>query len=182
MGNSVIYNRLAKCGLRGAAESLKEEIRMRRKSIGDKRDLAVKIAEDEMWNVFRPIVEKLEKQKQDDEGNQLTGCTDDLDEFLDPDYKETDPGKRLRDGLLWTAEEIRRVVTDTTDGTTVDLSRAATPPPTAWAVFCLESFARKSPEKRAELISRVLPFATRSHDPSDSETADEGSGGLLDTL
>jgi hypothetical protein len=181
-----IANRLNTTGLRQAADTYREEVRTRlvKENGGAKRNReAVNDASwEEMWEVFRPAVERWEKEKRDSEPPQLLGCSDDLEEFLDPNYSESDPGKWLRDGLIWTAAEIRRVVRDSPDGTTVDLARAKTPPPTAWAVFCLESFARKSPDKRSDLIARVLTFATRSHDAPDETTSDEHDGGFLDSV
>lgn len=185
MGNAVTYNRLARCGLRPAAESYKEEVRLRRKAAGDDRATASRTAEDAMWEVFKPALERAEKQ-QDRAGVDppLTGCTDDLNQFLDPDYHETDPGKWLRDGLIWTAAEIRRVVIDSDEGTKVDLARASTKPPTAWAVFVLEAFARKPPDKRGELIGRVMPFATRTHEEEGGTEGKDAAehNGFLDSM
>lgn len=187
MGSAAVYNRLARCGLRPAAEAYKNEVRLRRKAAGDDRATAVQAAEDAMLDLFIPLCkarEEAEAQKKQQQSDPpLTGCVDDLDQFLDPEYAESDPGKWLRDGLIWTAAEIRRVVIDSADGTSVDLTRASTPPPTAWAVFCLEAFARRPPSKRGELIPRVMPFATRSHEeeaagPGDSTEAN----GFLDSI
>lgn len=186
MGNPAIYNRLYRFGLRPAADAYKDEVRQRRKAAGDDKRAANQAAEDAMWDAFRPAVEQLEKQqleKQEQEGiAPLAGCADDVDQFLDPDYTETDPGKWLRDGLIWTAAEIRRVVVDSDGTTTVDLSRAHTKPPTAWAVFCLESFARKPIDKRGELIARVLPFAMRSHDTPHQAGNAAQTEGFLDSI
>lgn len=182
MDKAGICRRLAKSGLREAADAYKEEVRSRRKASGETRDKAGMGAWSEMWDSFRPAVERWEMGQGEGDA-QLTGCPDDVDQFLDPDYHESDPGKWLRDGLIWTAAEIRRVVIDSSEGTTVDLTRAKTKPPTAWAIFCLESFARKTPDKRGELIARVLPFATRSHDPPGIPGDDEGSTrGFLDGI
>jgi len=179
MNKAGIANRLSKAGLRDAAESLREEIRLRRKGAGEDRDSASQAAWAEMWDTFRPVVERWEKGQFKETETPLTGCPIDVDPFLDPDYTEKDPGKWLRDGLIWTAAEIRRVVIDSDEGTRIDLARARTKPPTAWAVFCLESFARKPPAKRGELIARVLPFATRSHETAPIETDSNDVDGFL---
>jgi hypothetical protein len=195
-----ISHRLSSAGLRHAADAYREEVRQRLarcKPKGTTKEQLLEDAWNEMWEVFKPPLERWEKEREKEKvpeapktpepqvppEPQLVGCTDDLDQFLDPLYSETDPGKQLRDGLLWTAFEIRRIVTDSENTTTIDLARAKTPPPTAWAVFCLESFARKPPDKRAELIGRVLPFATRAHNPSPPKTEQlEEDGGFLDDI
>lgn len=185
MNKAGIINRLQKLGLRDAAEAYREEVRIRRKGSGENRDAASLAAWGEMWDVFKPIVEKQEKDKEQEKesGDTLTGCTTDVDQYLDPDYSETDPGRWIRDGLIWAASEIRRVVVDTAEGTTIDLQFAKTKPPTAWAIFCLESYARKPPSQRGELISKALPFALKRHDQKDEADVDsESGGGFLDSI
>jgi hypothetical protein len=179
MDKAGIANRLSRAGLRNAAEAYREEVRRRILRGQEKRDrdAASEGAWGEMWDLFRPLVEKCEASKAggtEDASAPLLGCETDLEQFLDPHYTEQDPGKWLRDGLIWVASEIRRVVVDSEEGTTVVLSRAKTPPPTAWAVFVLESFARKPPEKRGELITRVLPFAQRSHEAPENPEPEDG--------
>ncbi len=187
MNKAGIANRLSKAGLRNVAEAYREEVRRRiAQAQGGKtrdRDSVSAAAWQEMWDTFRPVVERREEQQAEGANEpDLAGCAADLDDLLDPEYTETDPGKWLRDGLIWAAAEIRRVVIDSDEGTTVDLTRAKSPPPTAWAVFCVETFARKKPSQRGELIGKVLPFATRSHDVLDGEGQHQESGGFLDTL
>ena len=176
-----ITNRLAQLGLRKVAEAYREEVRPRLKVKSKTRDEASLAAWTEMWKLFEPVCEMWEKEREGrpDGETPLLGCADDLDQFLDPTYSETDPGKWLRDGLLWTAAEIRRVVRDSAEGTSVDLARAKIPPPTPWAVFCLEEFARKPPSKRGDLIARVMPFATKQHDPTEPPAPE---GGFLDEI
>ena len=170
MGSPSEYRRLEQFGLRDLAESYKEEVRKRlaREQGGSKRDRADvrQQAEDAMWKLYLPAIQEREAAESE---SALVGCSGDLEQFLDPDYKETDPGKWLRDGLIWTAAEIRRVVIDSDEGTRVDLARAHTKPPTAWAVFCLEAFARKAPANRGDLIAKVMSFATRSHEPAPTQ-------------
>lgn len=182
MNKAGIANRLSKAGLRNAAEAYREEVRRRlAQDQGGKerdRDQVSAAAWQEMWDAFRPTVELWEKgqQGQGDEELALFGCPEDVDAFLDPNYTEQDPGKWLRDGLIWTAAEIRRVVTDTSAGVVIDLTKAKTKPPTAWAVFCLESYARRPPAKRADLIAKVLPFATKATEDAGGTGSPEGKG------
>lgn len=189
MNKAGIANRLQKCGLRNAAEAYKEEVRIRRKSNGENRDAASLAAWSEMWDVFRPIVERQErmvlKESESNKGGNsdtLTGCAADVEQYLDPDYSEPDPGRWLRDGIIWTAAEIRRVVADTSEGTTINLQAAKTKPPTAWAIFCLESYARKPPSQRGALIAKVLLFAIKIHDPPEGKDDPENAGGFLDSI
>jgi len=186
-----ISRRLGGAGLQAQADAYREEIRRRlaRERGGSSRDREAVNDESwrEMWEVFKPLVERREKEKEkaaakDSDGRTLVGLPDDVGPFLDPNYAEKDPGKWIRDGLLWTAAEIRRVLTDSGNETTVDLARAKTPPPTVWAVFCLESYAWKAPDKRGDLIARVLTFATRTRDPSDPPGNQDEDGGFLHEL
>jgi hypothetical protein len=199
LDRSAIHHRTTKLGIRPLADALRNEIRARHLNTGATRNNAGRAAWDEMWQHVRPVVEHLEaraaKQHAANPDNPpepaLIGSPDDPTPHLDPDYSERDPGKRLRDGLLWTAEEIRRVVRDpgphgatesVVTTTTIDLARAATPPPSAWAIFLLETYARQSPEDRAkDLIARVLPFATRDHDPI-PQNDNDSPGGFLDQV
>jgi hypothetical protein len=196
MNKLAVTNRLTAACLRVPAEAYRDEVRKRlaKERGGEKRDREA-VNDDsweEMWELFLPLVEQVEKKKEKEREKEkraesgdertLSVLTDDIDKFLDPNYSENDPGKWLRDGLIWTAAEIRRVVLDSENETTIDLARAKTPPPTAWAVFCLESFARKSPDKRSDLIARVLTFATRSTNAPDDSTTEERSGGFLDSI
>ena len=184
MNKAGIANRLSKAGLRNVAEAYREEVRIRLAAAqGGKdrdRDKVSLQAWQEMWDLYRPVVERLEQKDQAGEPDPLTWMLDeDLDQFLDPYYEEADPGKWLRDGLLWTAAEIRRVVADSGEGTTVDLSRAKSKPPTAWAVFCLEAYARKPPSRRGDLIAQVLRFAAKvDSGTAVEEDKDEGEGFL----
>ena len=184
MNKAEIIRRLARAGVRDAADAFREEVRQRLASeAGGKtrnRQAVTTAAWMGMWDHFRPIVERIEQDKAAE--RPLIGSPEDPDEYLDPHYSETDPGRWLRDGLIWVAAEIRRVVIDAEDGTHIDLTRARTPPPTAWAVFCLESFARLRPAKRGELIGRVLPFAERSTTGITYGTTRDATGGYLDAL
>jgi hypothetical protein len=105
----------------------------------------------------------------------------DIDSLLDPHYSETVPARWIRDGLIWVAAEFRRVVSDSPDQSTINLHQAKVPPPTPWAIFVLESFARRNPAKRADLISRVLSFASKST-PSTEQAAQIAESGDLDFL
>jgi len=158
---------------------------------------------EKMWQVFGPAVKRFEqeqaaakeqaKQQAADEARrkeeekqaqkekqellpQLAGLPDTTtDEILDPDYKETDRGKQLRDGLLWVAFEFDRVITDTDDGPVATLTAASSPPPNAFAVGMLRTYALSGLDKRRELFGRALNFATKTHDEARPEDDDSGS-------
>ena len=63
MANAGIGSRLAKAGVREAADAYKEEIRRRLKYEGADRDTANHQAWDDMWDAYRPIVERFEAEK-----------------------------------------------------------------------------------------------------------------------
>lgn len=192
-------NRLQNCKLRGAAEAYREEVRIRiARDQGGKRDrdTASLAAWQEMWDVFRPIVERYEADKAtvkaaqnetvEPPAPQLIGLPKLSDDLLDPDYTETDPGKQLRDGLLWPIFEWMRVIRDTPEGPVADIKAASKPPPNTFALFTLSTYALSGTDKRRELITRGLAFATKSHDtvePKD-ENQDEivQPGGFLDEI
>lgn len=201
--NTSLYNRLAKAGLREAAESLKDEVRQRRKAAGDNQATARQAADDAMSEAFKPILERWEKQQAaatqtlkdtkakaieaaspqqpEPPAPQLAGLpvnTNALADLLSTNYSEADPGKQLRDGLLWTVFEWMRVVKDTEAGPVVDIAAASTPPPNAFALFILATYALGSIDKRKELVTRALAFATKSHDPEDTNQGDDEEGFL----
>ncbi len=186
MDRAAAIGRLARLRLRPAADALREEIRHRHRADGKLRDDALERAWVEMWAHFEPVAEELERQKKaadvPDEPSPLRGMPEDVDAILDPGYNEADPGKWLRDGLLWVAAEIRRVLRDDADGPIIDLARARTPPPTAFAVFIAEHYARKAPGDRGELIARVMPLACKQHEPQQQGNTDGAEGGFLDTI
>ena len=200
MNKAGMANRLQNCKLRGAAEAYREEVRIRiaREQGGSKRDRdTVSLAAwQEMWDVFRPIVERYEADKAavkaaqnetvEPPAPQLIGLPKFSNDLLDPDYTETDPGKQLRDGLLWPIFEWMRVISDTPEGPVADIKAASKPPPNAVALFTLSTYALSGTDKRRELITRALAFATKSHDnvePKD-ENQDEivQPGGFLDEI
>ena len=174
MTDPTMWSRINTNGLKKPADALKEEIRLRLRAEQPSRNITEKktanvAAEELTWELFRPICDKMEKLKaaaagsSPDELELVTSYQDaDIDSLLDPQYSEADPGRWIRDGLIWTAAEFRRVVSDSHNQATINLHHAKNPPPTAWAIFVLESFARRQPAKRADLISRVLTFANRS--------------------
>lgn len=193
---SEICRRLSKCGLRKIADAYREEVRIRlaREAGGQKRDrVAVTVAAwEDMWNQFRPAVEKRERELIAEAPNsepvapQLAGLPPISDDLLDPDYSERDPGRQLRDSLLWAAMEWMRIIRDTDDGPVVDLAAASTPPPTPFALFVLSAYALGNVDKRRELISRALAFATKSHEsePEPPAAGDDSPppGGFLDDI
>ena len=194
MDKAGMANRLGKAGLRNQAEAYMDEVRHRigRDQGGKQRDRAEvnAAAWSEMWDTFRPCVERIEQQIKKQKTEKvpppepaLTGLPADIDSVLDPDYTEPDPGKQLRDGLLWTVSEWMRVVRDTPEGPVITLDRAGSPPPNAYALFILSSYALAPGDKRRDLISRSLAFATRGYDAPDATDPEHvSSGGFLNGL
>ena len=172
-------NRLASVGLREPAEAYKEVIRRRERGKGADRETAKDVAWEEMREVYLPVLERKEREREEHERKlneaiegkftvdpvlRLNGLPVDTDRLLDPEYKETDPGKQLRDGLLWAAFEWMKVIKDTKNGPVANIPKASIPPPNAFALFILSTYALSPVEKRRELITRALAFANRSHD------------------
>jgi hypothetical protein len=190
MDRAGMSKRLQAVGLRHVAEAYRDEVRQRiaaKKGGKDRAEVSLE-AWAEMWDLFRPTVERLEAEaknaKAADE-TPLAGCDEDVDQHLDPDYSETDPAVWIPDGLFWAAGEIRRVVVDSEDGPQVDLTRAKAKPPTAWAAFCVEHYARQPPSKRGELIARVLQLIPKAPPTPPTQGPDTGggnTGGFLDTI
>ena len=175
MNKAAIFARLSKVKIRELAEAYLEQVRLRLAAEitskverqRQKTEINAKAWED-MWQTFEPAVKRLEKEQKKQANNEeqpaLTGIPDNVDALLDPDYSETDPGKWIRDSLLWTAAEISRVVQTSPEGTTLNFNRAKTPPPHAFAVTCMGAFALKP---TTALITKVLPFATKSHETTE---------------
>lgn len=194
MDKAGIANRLSKAGMRNQATAYTEAVRQRilaQQGAKRDRDAASAAAWVEMWDTFRPAVEQAEKRREEAKkvpaaepaAPEITGIPDDIDSALDPEYDEADPGKQLRDGLLWVVSEWMRIVRDTPEGPVISLNQASTPPPTAYALFVLSSYALASGDKRRDLISRSLTFATRGHDTAPiDDPADLEAGGFLDSL
>ena len=148
-----------------------------------------------MWQRFGPLCDAREAENAAAEAEiaaaaepepappQLQGLPANTDSILDPDYSEADPGKQLRDGLLWVAFEFLRVISDTDAGPVADISAASKPPPNAFALLILSSYALSGADKRRELITRALAFATKSHSDSAPAAANvsstEQAGGFL---
>jgi len=177
-----ISNRLLAAKLKFQADAYRDEVRRRlaKEQGGMKRDKqAVNDASwDEMWDVFKPAVENYEKTKKQkkEPTTQVAGLPDrSTNDILDPEYSEKDPGKQLRDGLIWVALEFDRVVEDTKNGPAVHLEDASTPPPNAFAINILRTYALSTTEKRRDLIGRALAFAAKSHDPVEPDENSEGA-------
>ena len=211
MGNAALWNRLSSLGLRGSAESLKEEIRLRLRREGLSKLESNDRSVTEMWSVYRPVVEGLEESRRKsarrleevetsarekvealqrareeqvdrDEEPQLEGFPSDVDEVLDPEYLERDPANQLRDGLLWAAMEFQRVIRDGPDGAVLELGESR--PPNAFALFVVRTYALSPLEKRRDLIARALSFASKCV-PSvdgDGEVSEEEEDGFLDAI
>jgi hypothetical protein len=146
-----------------------------------------------MWDLFRPLCERHEKKEEKkaaakEEGRKrsaeedipiLVGIPEDIEAILAADYSERDPGKRLRDGLLWAAEEWVRVIRATDSGAVATIDRASSPPPNAFALLILESYALAGADKRRELVGRALAFACKSHDSEPAVAPGSDSEGFL---
>ena len=174
-----MINRLQRAGLRPAAEGFMTEVRTRLKAARTPRAQAVETAWKDMWERFRPAVEKFEG------GNTTRANTvhqGDVDDVIDPDYAETNPRKEMRDSIYWISREFRRVVTDGPKGASVDFHRAKQPPPTTLAILITETYAAKPPDKRDALVSKVLAFAERGLTPEEAETTEYKEGGFLDDI
>lgn len=188
-----IYVRLKRaCAMSRAADAMREEFRIRLNAAEkgplskEDREEIVKQSWSKMWAIFEPIVERIEllqknRRKAEERLKGMKepdptfeGYTGDLDDIVDPNYKETDAGKRLRDAFVWVGDHFRRITTDFPDGSTVmDFSKARTRPPTDLAVQIAEEYARCPPGSRRELFSKLAMFAVKSHTPKEeSETAD----------
>ena len=204
-----ITNRLERQGLRAAADAYREEVRLRLMAEANagagvvKKDRAAAVAQSwvEMWAKFEPIVAKAEAKAEAEKAKakaqaeaqsqpeppapQLAGLPPFSEALLDLDYTERDPGRQLRDSLLWAAMEWQRVISDTDSGPVANLEAASTPPPTPFALFVLATYALGNLDKRRELITRALAFAVKSHDEiigdADADT-DEQPGGFLDSI
>ena len=183
-------HRLSSAGLRRQADAYRDQVRRRiaKEQGGSKRnrEAVLNAAYEEMWEVFKPAVEKYEEDKQakqdkqneqpENETPQLQGMPDrTTDDILDPKYAEKDPGKQLRDGLLWAALEFDRVIEDTDNGPVAHLNDASSPPPNAFAVGTLRTYALSPTEKRRDLIGRALAFAAKTHDQPIPDSTDEGA-------
>jgi hypothetical protein len=101
----------------------------------------------------------------------FVGYVGSINDILDPNYTETDPGKRIRDSWLWVGFEFRRITVDEAKGyTTQDFSKASTPPPTPLAVMIAEEYAQCPPGSRRDLFTRLIGFAEKGHaTPTDIE-------------
>jgi hypothetical protein len=198
MASAAVVNRLARQGLRDAAESYREEVRLRLRREGAERADAVARADAEMMAKFEPIAQRAEQQaeraKQAEQAQkaeqalakaepepQFIGFQGDVDALIDPDYCEPDAGRRLRDAYVWVGDEFRRITLDTPGGNTrMEFGRAKAKPPTPLAVAVAEYYGEHR-AKRGELFSRLAQFAERQHQqPAAPESKDDGSSFLAD--
>ena len=172
------YNRINAVGIRSAADAYRAEVRQRLQAEGMNKTPARRQAELKMWEAFKPTVEKLELEVESKTPEpRLAGLPANVDSVLDSSYSEVDPGKQLRDGWLWAVLEWMRVIRDTDDGPIAALSSASTPPPNAFALFVLSTYALAGADKRRDLVSRSLSFAAKGHDtPGDADPDDQSSG------
>jgi hypothetical protein len=160
VNRGTIAERLARTHLRTPAEALREVVRLRERAAGRTKAEASETAWAEMWAAFEPSVNALESSDPD---RRLPGIPENIHDALDPNYSEQNPGRQLRDGLLWAAMQFPLVVLDTADGPTVNLLQADVKPPNAFAVFVLVTYASAPSQQRRDLIARALAFAEKAH-------------------
>jgi hypothetical protein len=189
-------------GLRHVAEAYRDEVRQRIAQLkGGKdrdRDKVSLEAWQEMWDLFRPVVERLEAEGEKtkrmietarEEAKQakaleptFLGYQGDVDDLIDPDYTETDSGARIRDAYLWVGEEFRRVCTDLADsGAVMHFGKAKAKPPTPLAVQIAE-FYGANPAKREGLLAKLTTFATKDTPQTDSDATQATTEGFLDRI
>ena len=189
MDSLTLIHRATCVHLRPQVDAYAGEVRrrLRKQGTNKTRQEIAQEAWDQAWEVFKPAIEYHEQIKEDiktmkpiDQVPQLQGMPDrTTDDILDPNYKETNPGKKLRDGLLWTVLEFDRVVQDTDEGPVVHLEDASAPPPNAFATGFLRTYALSPVDKRRELFGRALTLAEKSHDVAEDE---DGEDSFLDEL
>ena len=172
-----ITERLRAVGLRGLAMAYLDELRDRIHADGGSRKSANKSAYKDMWRQFEPTVAFLENMVGITGGESrggFRGYDGDPDNIVDPNYTELDAGKRLRDAFTWVGDEFRRIVRDSSSGTTMMFEHAKTPPPTVLAIQIAEEYAQCAPGARRELFARLQQFATKAHDSRGrDDTADD---------
>ncbi len=190
---TVMYRRLQQAGLHAPADALRDALVCIYKAENETAETKkpgkqlVEQAWRDMGEVFASPLEKIEtlkeklKQAQVKETPNMKnptptfqGYAGELDDLVDPNYHETDAGKRLRDAFVWVGDEFRRITADLPDDcispgtiTIMDFSKATTPPPTVLAVQIAEEYGRCPPGKRRDLFSRLTIFAVKSHTPKD---------------
>ncbi len=195
--------RLSAAGCRHAFDAHKEAIRRKLKAEGLGKQEANDQAWDTSWKVYQPIVEEIEAKKARAKADaaaardaakqaeapppvpqQLQGFPEDIRAALDPNYQEKDKGKQLRDGYTWAAMEFVLVIRDTDTGPVADFSQASTPPPNPFALFTVATYALSPIDKRRDLISRALGFATKGYEDTPPPKAEEdgNEGGFLDSV
>jgi hypothetical protein len=139
------------------AEQYREEHRQRLRAEGKSRREAVALAWKEMAEEYVPLAVEAERKPKFETilGPDAECCRD----ILDPDYNETDFGKRIWDAYCWVMDEFGRIVHDHPGGTVVDYGLAKTPPPTGYACSLVDTYARLPPEKRIDLHFKLLHLA-----------------------
>ena len=158
---------------------VKRRLLKENKARGDDRAQFVDQAWEESWRVFQPAVEKSEKDRKKQDTQQtapatIPGMPDrTTDDILDPEYAEPNRAKQLRDGLLWAAMEFDRVIEDTNDGPVAHLEDASIPPPNAFAIGIMRTYALSPVDKRHTLITRALAFASKDTDQPEDNPEDD---------
>lgn len=175
-----IMEKLRSANVWDQAEAYREEVRRRLKSEGKGRAEAVNLAWKAMYDLFGPLAEA----SQQTPALEVIFGGGSIDDILDSEYTESDSRKRIRDSVLWAAEQFRRVVEDRPTGTVVDFTKAAVPPPTVFAIQVVESYAATK-DRRGELIGKIMTFADKSAQAQESRRCSGASGesdGFLDSI
>lgn len=177
------YKRLVNAGLWNLADAMMTTIRRKlraekyanqnpdEETAGHDPDAVAK-AWNEVWEQLSPLcttIEQLQNALKDIRKERDHSCLayqGDPDELVDPNYRETDDTARTKDAYSWLSKNVRRVVHDTEDGTNIDFDRAATKPPTIFAVQLLEQYAQAKPgstQRRSltDKITQVLGATTQ---------------------
>jgi hypothetical protein len=165
-----IMELLRRAGLWEEADQYREGVRQRLRDEGKSKQAAVDESWQEMAQHFEPIARKIEDLTRQRE--QFVGYAADVDEITDPDYRQPDAGKRLRDAFVWVGDEFRRITTDSPTGTRMDFSRAKRRPPSPLAIQIAEHYAMRPPAERTELLARLAGFATKTHSAEEATNSD----------
>ena len=148
------------------AAEFREMERQRLRDEGRTKEEAVEGSWDAMIAEFVPNAEDVKPAV---ETMLLPDGAESIDDVLDPEYKETDPARQMRDAYQWIQREFHRIVSDR-DGGGVDLTKASTRPPVGIAVSIVQSWAAKPFQKRDGLFREIRAWLLKSSD--DGETAD----------
>jgi hypothetical protein len=169
---------LRQTGLWAEADQYREQARQRLRDDGKGKQEAVEGAWDAMAEKFLPLAEQATPGFR----VVLPDGAESYDDFVDPDYNETDDAVQMRDVYRWIKQEFHRVVVDHSTGTIADFRLAKTPPPTGLACKILETWASKPPDKRDQLYEKIQKHLSSFKEATEAEPLYEGEGGFLDQI